>query len=196
MIITLTEAEIELAKDYANKRIEFNKKAGNRDIADYDPKRFNLSSLQNNFMAILGEIGLCKLLDLDYTDPEVYCGYSENYADFKKPDVVGVFEMRRLNKPTNPLAVRTKDVKAKAIIVIGHTPYEQLPPEKEGVPGKIVNYGEVHFKGWMPAQEAWNAGKKAPWSDKGDSRIVEQSDINTDFGQLWEHYKEHYLTTE
>lgn len=189
MITILTEEEIQFCKDTATKRLEFNK--NNKDIPDYDSNRFNLTSLQANFLGIIVEVALCKLLDVDYTDPEVYCAFSEDKKDFKKPDVLGVFEARRANKEYSPLPVRKKDKDAKSIVVQGFAPYVQL--EKHG---KIANYGEVHWTGWMCADDAWRVGTIPDWGKNGNSKTVSQNAINTDMGQLWEHYIEHHKSQD
>lgn len=183
MITILTEAEIEFCKDAANKRAEYNK--NKKDIPDYDTNRFNLTSLQANFLGIIVEVALCKVLGVDYANPEVYCAFSEDKKDFSKPDVLGVFEARRANKEYSPLPVRKKDVEANAIVVQGFAPYIQL--EKHG---KIANYGEVHWTGWLPAEEAWKKGTVPDWGKNGNSKTVAQNDINKDMAELWEYYQE------
>ena len=190
MYTQLTEEEIQFCKDTAQKRLDFNK--NNKDIPDYDTNRFNLSSLQANFLGIIVEVALCKFLEVDYTDPEVYCAYSEDKKDFKKPDVLGVFEARRANKVYSPLPVRKKDVEAKSIIVQGFAPYIQLEPTKPGEKGKITNYGKVMWTGWMDAEDAWRVGVVPDWAKNGNSKTVDQSNINTDMTELWIHYKEHH----
>lgn len=183
----LNDTELEYCKNIAKKRIDFNK--NHNDIKSYDHNRFNLSSLQSNFLALTVEVALCKFLDVNHLDPRVYCGFSRDYKDFQKPDVLGVFEARRANKQYSPLPVRTKDVKANAIIVQGYAPYEQKGKDSLD---DLSGYGTIHWNGWMCSHDAWRVGDVPEWSYNKNDRTVPQKDINTDMGQLWEHYMEHH----
>lgn len=172
MITILTEEEIEFCKENAIKRYEWNKRQGNSDIADYNKSLFNLTSLQANLLGIVVEVALCKVLDVDYTDPAKFVAFSKNYADFQKPDVLGKYESRRANKQTSPLPVRKKDLDQDVIIVQGYAHYQQ--DEKLG---RIYDYGQVTWNGWLEAEAAWELGTVPSWSKNGNSKVVELKHI-------------------
>lgn len=169
MITILTEEDLDFCKDAAMKRVEWNKQQGNSDIADYNKNLFNLTSAQANLLGLIVEVALCKVLDVDYTDPAKFVAFSKNYADFQKPDVLGKYESRRANKKSSPLPVRKKDlITPGTIIVQGYAHYKQ--DEKFG---RITNYGKVEWNGWLEAGEAWELGTEPSWSKNGNSKVVE-----------------------
>lgn len=161
IIVPLEKEEVEQVRAWAVQRTEENK--GHSDIPEYDHRRFYLTPLQNNILGLAAEVAVCKFLGLDYMDQDVYLGFvpRERYAELKQPDIAGRYEVRSVRKPDNPLAIRTKDVKAKAIVVHTYVPHSL----KTGWEKK------VHINGWVSAEAGWTFGTEPSWG-KGDSRVI------------------------
>lgn len=163
MVIALQDHERALIRAWARCRTYANQDRNN--IPDYDTRRFYLNEYQNNVLGIAGELGVVKALGLNPFDENVWLPFvmPERYSELKQPDIAGKYEVRSIRKPDNPLCVRTKDVKAGATLVLTYIPHSL---ETGWEP-------EVHIKGCIDAQEAWDLGT-VPTYSSGDSRVVPQ----------------------
>lgn len=167
MIIQLTEEERTFCKETGDLRVSANK--NKRDIAEYDYRRFNLSSQQSNRLAVMVEAAVYKwsggnILDHDlkewahYVPPELYTKY------LKRPDLYGIVEVRRANKPNSPIPMREKDRIPNGIIVQGYVPYTQ-----EEWHGSIRVGLEVDLLGWASVED-WEIGTTPSWGKR--SKVV------------------------
>lgn len=169
MVISLTKDEREFCAQAGDLRVEANK--NKRDIADYRPVAFNLTNKQSNRLAVMVEAAVFKwsggnILDHDlrewahYVPPELYREY------LKRPDLWGIIEVRRANKPDSPLPMRKKDLIPGGIVVQGYVPYtqeERFGPIKVGL--------EVDLLGWA-SESDWSLGQKPWWGNGDNSRVV------------------------
>lgn len=176
--VTLSKEEISLAGNLGRLRCMENK--GRADIGDYDHKRFNLTSLQNNCLAVMGEMAAVKFLGFDdevvqNQHPDIWAGFvrTEDYHLLKQPDIASKFEVRTCRKRSNPVPVRWKDVKAEAIILHVYVDFDWT---ENGT--KVKPTGEVEILGWADAVEDWKTGSIPAWS-MGDARVVERRPLNT-----------------
>jgi hypothetical protein len=160
----LEEHERALVRAWARCRTYANQDRNN--IPDYDTKRFYLTEYENNILGIAGELGVVKALGLSPFDESIWLPFvtEDRYDELKQPDVAGKYEVRSIRKPDNPLAVRTKDVRAGATLVLTYIPHSKYTGWKS----------EVHIKGLLEAELAWELGTVPEWSVAGDSRIVPQ----------------------
>lgn len=176
--VTLSNEHMRMARSLG--LLRSNENEGTNDIPDYDKERFNLTSLQNNCLAIMGEMAALKYLGFDEEvlenqRTEIWAGYvpKGEYHLLKQPDIAGKFEVRTCRKRSNPVPVRWKDVQAKAIIL--HV-YVDFDWDKTGT--KVIPTGEVDILGWADAEEDWKTGK-VPGYSMGDTRIVERRSLDT-----------------
>ena len=166
--VSLTAVQMDRCKVWGAQRT--NENLGGRDISDYRAERFNLSSLQQNKLAMCVEYALYiyQGFDPDNIDTEVWAPFvpkSEYSKHLGRPDIAGLFEARRANVWGNALPVRTKDVKAEALVVQGYVDYDQ--PKRHGPVTKVSN--QIVLTGWVNAREDWDKGYIPSWSD-GDAR--------------------------
>jgi len=91
-----------------------------------------------------------------------------NKSLFNLTSLQANFESRRANKQSSPLPVRKKDLDQNVIVVQGYAHYQQ--DEKFG---RIYDYGQVTWNGWLEAEAAWELGTVPSWSKNGDSKVVE-----------------------
>lgn len=167
MIIKLTQDEMAFAgkigfyRDYENKQ--------RRNIADYDTKRFNLTSLQAHRLGVMCEVAVGKHLGLDMLKQpnEVWTGFvvSEHYEFNKGPDILGKYEVRRANVRTSPIPLRKKDLEYNAIVVQVYVNYTQ---SADG----IMVPSECELLGWSDSAADWKEAQTPSWSKNGQARVV------------------------
>ena len=171
-IIELTIEEMEFISKVGLLRTEENK--NKKDIADYDPRRFTLSSLQANRLGVMAEAGVVKYFgyDICHTPLDVWPSFYMNEhkdlydgADINVP--AGNFEVRRVNKRGNPVAIRRKDVEENAVVIQAYIEYAELPDGKLRIPKK-----QVEILGWVDAAAAWDTALTPAWSSSNKSRIT------------------------
>jgi len=189
VIIEFTNEELKHIGDIGAARTGANK--NKRDIRDYDHRRFNLTSEQANKLGVMGEAALVKYLGYDILtvgmDTWVSFYTPEEAKYYKKiPDVFHNgqwYDTRRLNKITNPLAIRKKDVEQNVIVLnvfIGYAQDEKFGPIKLDRNENGKTYAV--FTGWANAREDWDKGRVPRWSapdanGEYDSRVVEARPI-------------------
>jgi len=166
-IVNFTAEEKEFCKDFGIARWTENR--GSRDIASYDPRRFNLTSKQSNVLAVLAEYSVVKYLGLDHTDEKVWVPYvpRAEYHKIKEPDILGFIEVRRCNKPGNPMPIRTKDVEKEAAVVSVAIPYIVTDTGAVDLDGDLAI-----IRGWHWAVEAWEIGSIPSWSSQSKDRVI------------------------
>jgi len=140
------------------------------DIADYDTKRFDLTSRQAHCLGVMVEAATCKLFGLDpmTTTQDQWTAFlfKEQMKRTKdQADILGVVECRRAAKRENPIAIRQKDKALGALVVQGFVEYS-LNAE-----GKITVGNTVEFLGWSNVAEDWSEAVVPGWSN-GKSRVV------------------------
>lgn len=142
------------------------------DIADYKQEAFSLTSMQANRVGVVAEMAVVKWLGLPEEVlmnqcPEVWAGYvpsSEYHKYLGQPDILGVVEVRRAHRRSNPIPIRKKDVRAGAILVQA---YVDLTWNST----KVIASNEVELLGWADAPVDWNTGD-LPWWSNGDARVA------------------------
>lgn len=82
-----------------------------------------------------------------------------------RPDVGRNIEVRHIRKPTNRPAVRSKQLGQGLVLWVAY-------PER---PECRV----VHMLGWLPMDEAWEAGSPADYDKNGTTRVVPLSALNS-----------------
>ena len=171
-IVRITQEEMEFISKVGLLRTEENK--NNKDIADYDPRRFTLSSLQANRLGVMAEAAVVKYFgyDICHTPLDVWPSFYMNEhkdlydgADVNVP--AGSFEVRRVNKKGNPVAIRRKDVEENAIVIQAYIHYIELPNGKLTIPKK-----QVEILGWVDAAAAWDDAEVPAWSTSNKSRVT------------------------
>lgn len=136
--IELTEEEMALAEEQATLIYQYNKgERGIPHIAEYEGKNFKKTGIPFETDGQAAEIAVAKFLG----KPEAYQGFSKNKEDYKRPDLLGVVEVRHVTDPNNPLRIYEKDAKAKALNV------------KTYVDGSLV-----FIIGWKDALQHWDRG--------------------------------------
>lgn len=176
--VTLSEDQVRMAGNLGTLRTNENK--GGRDNPDYDPNRFTLTNLQNNVLAVIGEMGC--LIYLGYGEDvltnqnhDVWCGYvpKGQYHLLKQPDIAGVIEVRTTRKRGNLLPIRTKDVNSKAILLHAYVDFDWTDDNK------VKPTGEVEILGWANAVEDFKTGTIPGYSKNGDTRAVNRRSMET-----------------
>lgn len=187
-IVTLTEREMKFISKVGEYRT--NENAQNHDIADYDKRRFTLSSLQVNRLGVMGEAAVVKHFGYDVTNtplqvwPAFYLNeHASLYggADVNLP--TQTFEVRRVNRVSNPVAIRTKDVNANATIIQVYIEYVQN--EDGGI--TLANWTDdngdlffdVHLLGWVDAVDSWDKARVPAWSTTKHSRVIDPNPMDT-----------------
>jgi|SRR6478752_4704611 len=139
------------------------------DIADYDQKRFRLTSLQANRLGVMCEMAAGKALGLDmlHTTMDQWVSWipSEHYGMYPKPDILQRYEVRRCEKMSNPIPIRLKDVEHEAIVLQIHVEYIKNDDE-------IIVPSRATIVGWCDAKEEWATADKPAWSRSNKSRVV------------------------
>jgi hypothetical protein len=167
VIIELTQEEMAFAGKIGYYRDYENKQRSN--IADYDTKRFNLTSLQAHRLGVMCEVAVGKHLGLDMLKQpnEVWTGFvvSEHYEFNKGPDILNRYEVRRANVRTSPIPLRKKDLEYNALVVQVYVDYKQTT-DGISVPSQCT------LLGWSDANEDWATAEKPSWSKNGQARVV------------------------
>ncbi|WP_147307744.1 hypothetical protein [Rhodococcus wratislaviensis] len=165
--IELTAEEMAFAGKIGFYRDYENKQRSN--IADYDTKRFNLTSLQAHRLGVMCEVAVGKFLGLDMLKqpPEVWTGFvvSEHYEFNKGPDILNRFEVRRANVRTSPIPLRKKDLEYSAQVVQVYVPYTQTA---DGISVPT----QCELLGWSDSVEDWPKAETPSWSKNGQARVV------------------------
>lgn len=178
IIVEFTAEEMKFFAETGAKRTNENKHKPN--IADYNEKYMKgLSGLQSDKLGVAAEAAVVKLLGYDplsvgrevwpsfYTDSEA--------ASFKhSPDVFHdnkVYEVRRVNKRSNPLCIRSKDVENNAIVIKVFIPHYF---DEEGRL-KVARYAEVLC--WSDSAEDWEDASKPFWARTDNARVTEGRSI-------------------
>lgn len=176
--VTLSNEEMRMAGSLGVMRENENK--GRRDIADYDQKRFNVNSLQNNVLGVMGEMAVAKWMGfgedvLNNKRVDIWAGFvpTSDYHLLEGPDIAGKVEVRACRKRSNPLPIRWKDVEAEAIIIHVFVDFDWTD---NGT--KVKPTGEVEILGWADAKEDWKTGTIPSWS-MGGARVVNRRPIAT-----------------
>lgn len=149
------------------------------DIADYDKRRFNLTSKDANYLAVLAEyfvyrqVAEVKGWSLTDPDPENWAAFvrEQDYDKYlKTPDIGGVLEVRRANAPNSPLPLRIKDVETNALVVQVYVPYTQW---EHGGP-IVAHHNRMEILGWVDAKERWDKPSTftPAWSKTGKSKTT------------------------
>lgn len=179
MIIKLTNEEMDFITKVGTLRTEENK--NKHDIADYNKNAMKMTSKQANCLGVMGEAGLVKALGYDLTStplhiwPSFYM--SQHHGLYAGADVKHDgknFEVRRVNKRENPLAIRPKDIEegtSNVKVFIDYTFDEKQSKV-------IINSRSVEIVGWIDAAEGWEKGTSPWWATKSDSaRVVDDHDL-------------------
>lgn len=162
--VPLTAHEQNRAEHFAGLRRWWNKEVkGNADAPHLQNQNFRISGVYYETVSILCEYGVVKYLELDPNNCD-WCKFSTNPADYKRPDILNIIDVRSVTHPTNPLVVETKDVAAGAIIVKTHIAGQEV------VDGKLMHNGSVQLLGWEYADIAWMDGCRNPRDRSGKSR--------------------------
>lgn len=171
-IVTMTQKEMEFISKVGWLRTEENK--SKRDIADYDKRRMTLSDLQGNRLGVMGEAAVVKFFGYDVLNtplsvwPSFYLSEHKNLYDGADVNVAaGNFEVRRVNKKNNPIAIRKKDVEQNAIVIQTFVEFTQRADGSINIPRP-----EVHILGWADAAAAWDTAEVPAWSVSNKSRVV------------------------
>lgn len=174
IIIEFTAEEMKFFNETGTKRTNENKHKPN--IADYNNNYMKgLSGLQADKLGVLAEAAVVKYLGYNPLEvsrdiwPSFYT--NEEAETFKhSPDVKHedkVYEVRRVNKRSSPLCLRTKDVDNNAIVI------------KVYVPHRINDDGTVTVKRraevlcWSDAKEDWDEAVKPSWARTDNARVTE-----------------------
>lgn len=158
-------------------RTDMNK--GKRDIADYDHRRFNLTSLQANKLGVMVEAALVKYFGYDILtvsmDNWVSFYTAAEATNFKAaPDVFHEgqwYDTRRVQKRTNPVAMRKKDVDNNVIVVQGFVDYKFTET------GSIRPGRKVELIGWANPAVDWEDGWKPGWAKTNNSKVIDPKPI-------------------
>lgn len=176
--VTLSKEEMRMAGNLGTLRTYENR--NRQDIPDYDADRFNLTNLQNNVLAVMGEMGSVKYLGFDdevvqNKRTDIWAGWvpEADYELLKQPDIAGVIEVRTCRKRSNPVPVRWKDVNAGAIILHVYVDFDWT---EDGT--RVKPTGEVEILGWADAKADWKNGT-VPGYSMGDTRVVQRRSLKT-----------------
>lgn len=177
IIIEFSPEEMKHISAIGEARTDMNKYK--QDIADYDQRRFNLTSLQANKLGVMVEAALVKFFGYDILtvgmDNWVSFYTAEDAWMYKSsPDVFHEgqwYDTRRVQKRTNPVAMRSKDKEQNVIVVQGFVPYKFV---SEGVirPGR-----KVELLGWANPSEDWEDGWKPSWAITNNSKVIDPRPI-------------------
>ena len=173
IIINFTQEEMEFFAATGTKRTEENKNKPN--IADYNNNYMKgLTGLQADKLGVAAEAGVVKMLGYDplTVSKDIWPSFytNEEAAQYKNsPDVMHdnkVFEVRRVNKKTSPLCIRTKDVENKAVVIKVYIPY------KHNEDGTIKVKPEAHIEVWADAENDWYEAVRPGWAKTNNSRVT------------------------
>lgn len=147
--------EMAFIRNAGNSRTDANKHK--QDIADYDHKRFDLTSRQANVLGVAAEAAWFKHLGGDILDHslEDWAHYVPNdhpqyRALLSRQDLFNTYEVRRAHRMGNPIPVRRKD---SNIILQAHVPHLAA--------GTTMMWDKVILTGWCKVTDE---GKTPPWS--------------------------------
>lgn len=179
MIITLSLEEMKWASAYGQARTTENE--GRSDIPEYRQEAFNLTNLQSNKVAVVAEMAVVKWMGLGEEvlkneRPDIWAGFvpESQYHLLGQPDILGVLEVRRANKKSSPIPIRSKDRRSGAIVVQAYVDYRWAN-------GKIIPSPDVELLGWSDAQADWATADK-PWWSNGTSRVAAEKKPMTTIG--------------
>ena len=82
-----------------------------------------------------------------------------------RPDVGRNIEVRHIRKPTSKAAVRRKQLGQGLVLWVAYP----VRPECRS----------VHLLGWLPMDDAWEAGEPADYDSSGDTRVVPHSALRS-----------------
>ena len=180
--VEFTAEEIKHISNIGEARTDMNKY--NRDIADYDQRRFKLTSLQANKLGVMVEAALVKYFGYDILTVSM-----ENWVSFytaaeahnykSSPDVFHNgqwYDTRRVEKRSNPVAMRTKDRNQNVVVVQGFVDYILTD-------GKVKPGRKVELLGWADPAKDWEDGWKPGWAKTNDSRVIDPKPIEELFGE-------------
>lgn len=159
MIIELEPWEHQIAYLVGMRREQAN--LHKTDAAHYDRGR-----MENNFRASLAasccEVAVAKATCCYWTMSAWDSGQHRRHRSM--PDVLPNIEVKRIREPHNPLVVRRRDVMSSRVVVSAYA-----------VPD---HFHSVDVVGWLPAAEAWDVGRPAPY-DRDATRLVDQSSLRS-----------------
>ena len=134
--VVLTKEELDRARYFGEKRT-----ASHKHLNDMNPTYrgidFKVQGADQDTLGVMAEYGVIKYLGLDPRECDWH-PFSPNKADWKKPDILGAIEVRRVTQVMNPLRVYEKDAKARVICV------------KTFILDNIV-----YVQGWKYAKDVW-----------------------------------------
>lgn len=178
MIIEFSQDELKHISNIGKARTDENKHK--HDIADYDKRRMHLTNEQANKLGVMGEAALVKYFGYNILDcpMETWVSFytsaeAKNYKN--APDVFHEgqwFDTRRVEKRTNPVVIRKKDVEGNVIVVQVFIPYVK---NQETGRIKPANYAEII--GWSNAAEDWEDAWRPSWAKTPDSRVIDPRPI-------------------
>lgn len=155
-MMKLNKEELAFVIDAGMKRTKANK--NKQDIADYDHRRFHLTSLQANVLGVAAEAAWFKHLGGDVVDHSLddWAHYVPNdHPEYvrllSRQDLFNTYEVRRADRIGNPIPVRRKD---NNIVLQAYVSYVSA--------GNSLLLSEVILTGWCNVTDE---GSTPAWSN-------------------------------
>lgn len=169
MNVTMTDEEMFFAgKVGAARALEMQ---GVANIDSYKEQAMYLSSKQGHQLGVLAEMGVAKALGYNPMDltisqwPAFY--FKEQKHVYDGPDLFGKFEVRRVNNPNNPIAIRTKDYEQDVIVVQAYVDFIFHEDDKSLDVSNVVQ-----VIGYSNVREDWNDAEIPWWCTDRSARVV------------------------
>ncbi|WP_128970025.1 hypothetical protein [Rhodococcus opacus] len=148
-------------------------------ISDYDTDRFHLTDRQAHCLGVMNEFAIGKYLGIDmmHTKPDVWVPFhvKEHFSLYKnQADILTNIECRRVNNPSNPIAIRQKDLNLNALVVQGYIDFSLIN-------GEFQVGNQVELLGWSDVSADWSEAQTPSWSKTGTSRVVYDKRPMSDF---------------
>jgi hypothetical protein len=153
MEVELSKEELALAYEWGKQRAAIMANAWNKAGYARGKKKGSThhTAEQQEALAIAAEIAGCKLMSVDYLDPDMYTAVAHLDANghlpasCKVPDVAGIWEIRRVETASAPIRMWRKDKTAGAYVLSAFVEHTHLDN------GRITPTGKVTFLGWADA---------------------------------------------